>query len=202
MLNKFWEKESRIIKFSGFVAAFAGIFLTIEMPGPDKARVALQNMQVFWLFLLAVLLTVLAFKFIRWVLTHERPGFAEGLKTFGLVTISVGYVLVWLVFNLYQYIAALYPERFGEFLVTSVPLATMVFIISFEGFSKKMSLFTNLLVVSFILAAAFIFLGVFFENLFLGYFHWFLMVWGLPCLFTLFFTGSVSAAFLRKQKLF
>ncbi len=207
MLKDFWDKEALLIRISAFLTGVGALFLNITLPQSEKAKVALENMQIFWLFLIAVTVTALFAKFVVWAFKKEKEiGKHYDNLTFGIVSFLIGTILLWVILNFLSYISNLYPDRFNEFFGFALPLVIIVFLITLLNstvkYKEKFTLISKIIVESFVMS-------------FFAVISWTCIQWSLwtyaqfstfylvfPCVFGVLFILLVGASMYRKEKLF
>lgn len=198
MFKDFFNQEKLLIGVSGFITAIAGLFLNVVLPADVNmvTKTALQNIQAFWLLLLAALLTVLFVKFVGWVFKIERKSSKKyDVLTFAPISLSVGLLLLWVILNFFQFIINLYPQITAQYLGMSVLLFLIPLLVFLDKVSEKFSLFSQLLIISFVLSSSVSFIGLFIQGLILGYIYFYWGIFVLPSLFViilLILTGIVK----------
>ena len=207
MIKDFFKTNRILVTNTGIVATVAALFLNVNPPENEIAKLALGNLQIFSLFMLMICLIVLSVGFVK-VLVRTESGLLKKHKIprVGALSVTMGFVLVWIILNLAQYIGELYPASFKQFLGITLPglalmscFGLMVFV---EKYENKFSLFSKIVVYDFLMSAGLIFICMFIQNIFLKYFFFYWTSFVLPVLFIAVLLTSVAVALVRKQKLF
>jgi hypothetical protein len=200
-MQDFLSKEKFLIGVIASVTGVAGIFLNIELPDAISAKVALENIQIFWFFLLAVLIIMFLIKFIKWAWNFESELKQKyDVATFGLLSVSICILALWLVKNFLEYIFNLYPDRFSEFVTVVLPLLITVFFLGYAR-SRKFSLFSHIVIVSFVFSAVIVFLAILIQLFSLKYYYVYWPVIIFPVLFVIFSVALSLICIFKKRKL-
>jgi hypothetical protein len=207
MLKEFWKQRKPLIQFTGSIVAIGAIFLAIPTTENKVAKIALANIQVFWLILLAICLMLLFVNFIKLVWKNEKRIEARySIPIIGAYSVTLGAIFIWILVNLWNYIFALYSDSFTKLISMVSPIIPLVltsfFLIFVEKNKKKFTRFSLCIIDSF--ALAFVFAAAFasIQEALLKYFY---VLWTLVVLlgsFTLFFVLFILIIVFHKKKLF
>ncbi|MGC9610853.1 MAG: hypothetical protein ABSE68_01375 [Minisyncoccia bacterium] len=207
MLKEFWEKHKILIEFSGFTAGLCALFLNISLPQDKDAKLALVNIQIFWLLLLTIGLTVIFFYFVKAMIAAEKRIEKQyDVPATWTMSLTVGLILLWIILNFWVYVLSIYPGEFGQFLSMTLPgiiYATLAALLIFVAKRKnRFTWFSQIIVDSFVVAVMITLAGVYIQQSILKYFYhyWFFLV--LPASFLFFFALFIGLSIYRKRKLF
>lgn len=206
MFDKFWKKEKTLITFSGLIATLGALFLNIPTPQIDDAKLALANIQVFWLIILTISLTKLFFSFLIMLIKIEKKMENKYDFPVGMFSVTSAATLLLVVGNFWRYILDLYGKSFFQFITMVFPgVAFMLcsFLVIFvEKNRSKFTRFSYLVVISFIIALLISIEGVCIQQALLGYFY---LYWFFPVLqisFMLCLVVFLGIMIIKNKKLF
>jgi len=206
MFNLFWQKEKILIGFTGLVATLGALFLNIPVPAVEDARLALANIQVFWLVLLTLSLTKLFFSFTALVIKTERDIKRKYDLPVGAFSLTIGITFLVVIGNFWRYIIDLYGKSFFDFMNIIFPalvaMACMVLLLYVEKNRGKFTRFSYIIILSFIIAALTSVVGVYLQQTILGYFYFYWLNCVLPGAFIFFVAGLTIYSLLKKRSLF
>ena len=199
MIQNFWEKEKTLIAFTGSITAIAGLFLNITTPQNKAAISALVNIQVFWLVIVVVCLCKLFFSFLREIIEIDKR-----LKTFYIFSISVGYVFLWIIINLLNYIVN-FNNQYSSFLIGIIVLFGMlglcVWLPIWVDKHNKFSILSKGVVWSFSMSAIIVLLGTAIENWIVKFISFFWFYGVLPISFVICLAIFIGICIYNKLKL-
>ncbi len=206
MLEKYWKEQSTLIKASGFIAGLGALFLSIPVPQLEEARTALANIQVFWLILLTACLAKIFYSFTKSLIKYEKEMKVKyDLPIVGLYSFTLGAIFLWVILNLWSYIFSLYNKESAKFLTMVFPGVVLVLctlpMIFVEKNRSKFTRFSYIIIISAVVSTIVSALGIYFEQVAIGYFHllWISIV--LPALFIVLILGLVTLSLIKKKSL-
>lgn len=152
MFEEFWNKKKIMIQFTGAVTTIGALFLNISTPQNETAKMALANIQMFWLIIVTTCLTSLFVDFIIYIIKFEKELRNRSLPVYGGFSVMTGGILLWLVLNLWSYILSLYTNSFAKFISMSYPaiffIVGTLILIYIE--KKKFKILTQIIITDFI----------------------------------------------------
>lgn len=207
MFNQFWEKEKFFISLSTLAATLSALFLNIPTPQIENAKIALGNIQVFWLVLLTIGLAKLFFSFTALLIkTEKKWGKKYDLPVIGAfsATLAVAFLLV--ISNFWSYILSLYGNSVSGFMSMVFPGLVLMFfllpLIFLEKSRGKFTRFFDIIIFSFMFSLTISALGIYIQEKILGYFYFYWLFLILPVLFFLFVASLMIISYFKKKPLF
>jgi hypothetical protein len=206
MFKDFLDSNARLTQNTGIAAGVAALFLNVAKPGSEASRLALGNVQIFFLSVFAICLTVLAWRFVRFLFKKEKAWNKRYDFPRFILPATTAFMLLWIILNLLRYIIDIYPASFEQFIGMTLPIVLiMIFfvpVVYIEMHPEKFTLFSKIVVLSFLLSSVFAFLGAMVQGFFLKYIYFYWAIGVLPGLFIVIFLTGVIIALTKKQKLF
>lgn len=198
MFKEFLEKEGKMINFTAVIAALGALFLNIKLPENENAVKSLVNIQVFWLIILIICLSVLFLNFSKQLIKLDKT-----YKTFGIFFLPTIYIFFWIILNLLNYIVN-FNIKYSSFFIGIIVLTSIVWLFVgsmniFENNENKFSLFSNGIIWGFYMSSMTI---LFFVILQIGIFKFVSFIWFwlvLPILFIIFFSLFVISSIYRRK---
>jgi len=207
MLKTFWEKESVLIGFSLATATIGALFLNVQAPKDNvNAATALATIQVFWLVLLTLNLTILFFRFLALVVKEERSTQRKyDLPSIGAFSLTLGSIFLIVIVNFWEYIFSIYNTSISSFLgmifpalISTGSFALMLYI---EKHPNKFTRFSYIVVLSFIVSTYITLFGMFIQGAILGYFYLYWPRFVYPGVFVTFTLLLIVVSIIKKKSL-
>jgi hypothetical protein len=209
IIDEFLEKanNSRLVKYAGVLAGLSGLFLAIPTPTIADAKMALANIQLFWLTLLTLVLTSLFINFVKFTWRKEKSILSLYDIPAGAFSVFAGVVLAGVILNLWRYMINIYPDIFAEFTVgvglpAFVVLGAILLAIFMTKRESKIPLILSFIFDSIVVGALFGTAGFYIQGEItkLFYLYWFSIVF--PAVSLIFFVLLSVVGFHRKSKFF
>ena len=160
MFKSFWDRKKYIVELVGIIVAIGALFLAIPIPEQERAREALMDIQFFFLLLITIGLLVFFDTFLL-PLAKELKIKVKTEDKFIIngLTLAVLSLFFWLIFNLWDYILALYESSLINFIKSNhlalVVILGTVFFFYIENNGNKISKLTQVFAYSIISSALF-----------------------------------------------
>lgn len=207
MFKEFWEKKKLSIQFTGFITGLGALFLNIPVPAQDQAKIFLSNVQVFWLALFTICLISLSIDFIVFLFFYEKTVLSKyAIPTTGIFSLSLAAILLWVVVNLLGYISVLYQAPFSKLLEMVLPASAVypciLLLIYVEKNKEKLSIFTQIIINSFVMAAFISIPGIYIQQAIVKHFSYYWIYVVFPISFIILSVLLIGLAKTKKKKLF
>lgn len=147
MIKEFYEKNRSLIQIVAYTTAIGALFLNIPKPENVQAQNILLNIQMFWLILITAGLSSIFVDFVVFIIYIEKELRKKEIPVFITFSLSTSFVVIWFLFNLWNYIFLSYSDNLSHFLhmlSPVLPLLLGTFFLMFI-FKRKFSLFTEIL---------------------------------------------------------
>jgi len=185
MIEKFFKKESFLLKIVGSIATIGALFLNIPTPALKEAGLFLANVQVFWLLIFTILLSILFIRLIKYLIKAEiRVQVKYNLFAVGTFSLTAGIIMLFIIWSLWGYILKLYIESLVPVLRIIVPgmiMAGILFLNIFvEKRKEKFTYFSTFIVDSFSLSLLISIAGISIQEGILGHFYFWWFYAALP----------------------
>lgn len=207
MLKEFWIENNALIQITGIASAIGALFLNVDSPENEMAKSALANIQVFCLLVMVVCLSLLFVVFVKLVVKKEKQlRLKYDAPIVGTFSIIVSPIFLWVIVNFIQYILnfdSKYSSYFLDMILASAVIVSVYFaMLWLEKNEEKLSLFTRVIVISFVASLSISLIGLVIQGLILKYvyFYWGILV--LPVSFVLIFTTLLVILIIEKKALF
>lgn len=205
MFKVFWDKEKNFITFSGVIAALGALFLNIPSPQLEDAKIALANIQVFWLVLLTLSLAKLFFSFTTLTLKAEREMKKKYDLPMGAFSMTVVITFLIVIGNFWRYIFDLYGKSFSSFIDIIFPalvaMGCAALLLFVEKRRNKFTRFSYIIILSFVSATTISAAGIYLQQGMIGYFYFYWLNLVLPGLFLVFALGLMISSKIKKKRL-
>ncbi len=127
LIINFWNRKKDILHFIGFTTAIGAIFLAIPLPANERAQQALITVQFLWLLIITISIIIFAVIFTAYAYKLNFDIEKEyKWDTQHVIGFPVFIIFSTLIYNLWQYLFALYPTQWkslmSNFLIVGVGL--------------------------------------------------------------------------------
>ena len=207
MIEDFFRKESFLLKAVGSIATIGALWLNIPTPTLKEAGLFLANVQVFWLLVFTILLSILFVRLIGYLIKAEIKVQAKyNLFAVGTFSLTVGIITLFIIWSLWGYILKLYIESLVSILKIVVPgmiMAAILFLnIFMEKRKEKFTYFSTFVVDTFSLSVLMSIAGISIQEGILGYFSFWWLYAALPINFFVLLVAESLFVKLKGKNLF
>ncbi|TSC60455.1 MAG: hypothetical protein LiPW15_333 [Parcubacteria group bacterium LiPW_15] len=206
MLNKLWAKEKVLISLSGLIAALSALFLDIPVPQIEDAKIALANVQFFWLVLLTISLTKLFFSLIDLTIKTEKEIKKKYDLPIGVFSMTLATILLMVLGNFWKYIFDLYGKSFWGFMDIVFPelvaVSCVLLLLFVEKKRSRFTRFSYIIVLSFVLGLLIGLAGIYIQEALIGYFYFYWLNLIFPGATIIVALGLMIFSYLKKKPLF
>ena len=188
MFKSYYKEHAALINFTGVIGGLGALFLNVSPPSIEAAKSALVNIQVFWLIMLIVCLTILFFSFVKSIFTKEKEIWnAQKTPVTGFFSVTAAIVFFWIILNLIEYTINFDPTR-SAFFVSMLTMSGCLLCFAYltvyiDKNPSKFTLVSIITIMSFSIAILVSIVGILVQAKVSGYF-WLFWIWPLlPAVF-------------------
>jgi len=130
MLKEFWEAKKHLIQMSGILCGVGALFLSIPVPEDPEAHNALLHLQFIWLIIITISAIALLFQLLLLLTVIERKTKGSNLNLDETLSVIMSGVIVYFIWNIWEYAYALYGDSFFDFLNSGFGYGAVLFFVA------------------------------------------------------------------------